>query len=298
VVIALYTPGCGYYANPTKKRIGRSDDTDFYTATSIGSIFTECVAAAARSLMGDTFCQSATFVEIGAENQQTTTVPSGFLNHRRSGCNEPIHLEGKCVVFSNELFDAQPFDRLVFSNGSWKRCGVEVVENTLHPCILPDCLQNLQPLPDGLPTSAEEGYVLDVPSGAERLLKQIFADSWEGLFIAFDYGKDWKDITRHFPEGTARCYSKHRQNNQLFSNPGEQDITHDVCWDRMEVLLKTAGCNQVQTLRQETFLVRYAMDVITPALANTDDFYTRRKLMELLHPGHLGAKFQVLTGIR
>ena len=50
--------------------------------------------------------------------------------------------------------------------------------------------------------------------------------------------------------------------------------------------------------RQEAFFMRYAAEEIEKILAeNTGAFSpARQTLMELLHPAHLGAKFQMLTG--
>lgn len=295
---ALYAPELGYYQRTDRKRVGRDAHTDFYTASSLGACFHACVTTAAQTLLGSEFCQRTQFVEIGAEADEALSELEGFAHRKSLRLGAPLTLTGNCVVFSNELFDAQPFDQFCFHHGQWRLTGVELSDTELRPCILPDSLQTLRPAVAELPQDATDGYCVDVPTGAEQLLTTLVSQAWEGLFIAFDYGHDWQTLITETPQGTARAYQNHEKHNAIWRDPGQQDITHHVCWDRLEAILRDHGFASVTTQRQESFLMRYALPWIQQALENTQDFYTRRKLMELLHPGHMGTRFQVLSGIR
>ena len=50
--VALYHPVLGYYSQ-SKKRVGYSSGTDFFTATTSGQIFGELVAASCESLLNE-----------------------------------------------------------------------------------------------------------------------------------------------------------------------------------------------------------------------------------------------------
>lgn len=293
---ALFTPKLGYYARQDKLRVGRRGEADFYTAASLGPVFYDLVGTGARTLAGEDFCQKAAFIEIGAEPSQAPLSLKNFQSHQRMQLGDALKLSGECVVFSNELFDAQPFDSWRFDGQQWQRMGVEVLKNTLRLAPLPKGIDP-RPQPEGLPEQASEGYTIDVPVGAELLLEQLVAQEWKGVFIAFDYGKDWVELCQHHHEGTARAYRHHRQHNDWLADPGEQDITHHIAWDRLENILRKQGFRNVQTLRQEAFFMRYAAPVVQAAI-ESEDMPVRRTLTELLHPAHMGTKFQVLVGVR
>jgi SAM-dependent MidA family methyltransferase len=114
--LALYDLTVGYYRSG-RTRIGYADGTDFLTASTSGPVFGELVAAASASLVrarggapGD-----FVFVEIGTEvaGGVLAGVSHPFGAARTVRVGEPIELSGRCVVFSNELFDAQPCRRFV-----------------------------------------------------------------------------------------------------------------------------------------------------------------------------------------
>ena len=54
----------------------------------------------------------------------TTDFFASFLGAKTVRLGERVTLDGECVVFSNELFDAQPFVRSVFRDGRWVEMGV------------------------------------------------------------------------------------------------------------------------------------------------------------------------------
>ncbi len=294
--IALYHPAVGYYRQ-ARQRVGYGPGTDFYTASTSGAIFGELIVASCRSLLKGADLSTFTFVEIGAEPGagilREVTHPFGAARTIRVG--EPITLSGSCVVFSNELFDAQPFRRFVRRDGRWhelavRLCGEQLAETTLSAAAIP---------PE-LPGEAPEGYVIDAPFAATDLLQSIAAQPWRGLFIACDYGKSWRELTTATPAGTARTYARHEQGNDLLARPGEQDLTCHVCWDWLAAGLTAARFSSPQLESQEAFLVKSAGAFIEAASTADAARFSQRKLalMQLLHPAHLGQKFQVLHAVR
>ncbi len=297
--LALYGHEIGYYRK-SQSRVGTKPGTDFFTATSVGSFFGELICAAVAKLAGPEKLSGLHFVEVGAE--PTGGILNGishpFASTRTIGIGETVSISGPSVVFSNELFDAQPFRRFVFRQGGWREIGVELRGDALHEIELPSVASTL-PL-GSLPVSASEGYRMDAPIRSVELLDHIAAQPWSGWFIAFDYGKTWSDLALNFPAGTARAYFRHQQSNDLLARPGEQDLTCHVCWDWLMDALQKTGFQNPQLEWQESFFVHHAGDFIEKTLAAEMSRMSRKKmaLLQLLHPTQLGQKFQVLYASR
>lgn len=297
VDLALYAPEIGYYRR-AQTRVGRTAETDFFTSSSSGPIFGELVAAACCALLGPERARTHSFVELGAEQGRSVLdgVPHPFASVRTIGVEDSLSLRGPSVVFSNELFDAQPFRRFIFLRGRWRERGVALLNDTLADVAI-DRPATLDPQ---LPASAPEGYTLDLPLAARTLAARIAAEPWTGLFVAFDYGKSWAQLTTETPQGTARAYSHHRQSNDLLSQPGEQDLTCHVCWDWIGEALQAGGFHSSRVESQEAFFVHHAAELLSRETAATAGHFSPRKqaLLQLLHPAHLGFKFQVMHARR
>lgn len=307
MALALYHPQLGYYRQD-RTRVGRDAQSDFYTATSSGPIFGELISAACINLLGTQDLRDFTFIEIGAEPGggvlKDVAHPFGSAHTLQLGERLDLSPHGeRLIVFSNELFDAQPVRRVVGRAGVWREIGVrlrddgrleemELNADRMRPLTLPS--------DHTLPSPAAEGYIIDLPFAASVLAADLAAQSWKGLFIACDYGKSWRELTEASPRGTARAYRRHQQSNDLLALPGEQDLTAHVCWDWLGGTLATHGFESPQVDSQEAFFVRHAGDFIGRMLAAEAAHFSPRKmsLLQLIHPANLGQKFQVLHAVR
>ena len=305
--LALYDPAAGYYAR-RRERIGRGPRTDFFTATSLGPVFGELVAAACAALLGGRAPGAHTFVEIGAEPAAPGGSGGGVLAgvaHRFGAVatiplGRPLAIPSSAVVFSNELFDAQPFHRVVRRAGRWRELGVALRAARLEEVELPDLTASVQAVAERLPAAAPEGYRLDLPLAAAALAGRIAAQPWTGLFVAFDYGKSWRELAEATPAGTARAYHRHTQHDDLLARPGEQDLTCHVCWDWLGAALTAHGFGGPMLESQEAFFVHHAAASLRRLTEAEAGRFSDRKLgvMQLLHPGNMGQKFQVLWARR
>lgn len=305
MALALYDPVLGYYRRE-HTRVGRGRGTDFYTATSLGPLFGELIAAAAATLLREAGLDPAayTFVEIGAEptGGVLTGVSHPFAALRTLRVGEPLSLAGPCIVFSNELFDAQPIRRFVRQAAGWHELGVALITNdsALQEHDLgPASAEILASLPPASETP--EAYVFDAPLAAATLAATLSNQPWHGLFLAFDYGKSFAELGHSVPAGTARAYFQHTQHNDLLAQPGEQDLTAHVCWDWLITALARVGCPTPTVSSQESFLVHHAADTLAGALAVESAKPAsprKRALMHLLHPAQMGQKFQVLHALK
>jgi SAM-dependent MidA family methyltransferase len=294
MALALYDTAVGYYRQ-RRPRVGYERGTDFFTASTSGPIFGELIDAAAFALLqaAGRDPQRHAFVEIGPETAGgvMTGVAHRFARVELRRPDEPLDLTGDCVVFSNELFDAQPCTRTVRRGNVWHELGVRLEGDRLVEVEIPSSFAAPE---------APDGYQLDRPLAAADLAAKIAAEPWQGLFLAFDYGRTWAELAHALPAGTARAYFRHTQSNDLLARPGEQDLTCHICWDWIAEALKKQGFNVSGLLSQESFLVRHAATLLQEITEAEATRLSRRKLalMQLLHPSHLGQKFQVLHAVR
>ncbi|MEX0331336.1 MAG: SAM-dependent methyltransferase [Puniceicoccaceae bacterium] len=293
--LALYHPQVGYYLRP-ESRVGHRSGTDFYTAQSLGTVYSNLVLAALEELSGsslDTF----SLVEFGPESSAGTMGPAGKSPFRETLLVRPgeaFTIPSRSIVFSNELFDAQPFRRFIRRNDKWMEAGVRITDNALDWCEL-EPAQSLPPLPE-----ASEGYIIDWPGQARQLMQDICSQSWEGLFVAFDYGLERSVIFSERPSGTGRTYADHQLGTDLLANPGHIDITCHVIWDELEDALRDNAFESIRIERQEAFFMHHSRKEIARILEGSAGSFSPEKqtLMELLHPENMGHKFQVLSARR
>lgn len=299
----LYAPKIGYYTQE-RKRVGRNPTTDFYTAESLGPVFQKLILASIQTLLKNQPLNQFTFVEIGAEPHQSLFQNSDhpFLNTLTLRPHQSLEIPPKSIVFANELLDAQPFHRLIYQNNQWHELGVQIhPNNTLSETTLPTLSPEVKNIANQLPQNAPENYQLDLPLEAENLLKKIASQNWQGLLLLFDYGFLWEDLIHNHPQGTARAYHNHKQLNNLLANPGNQDITCHICWDRLIPILKQHHFSHPTLQKQESFFIHHAPsaieEIIQPKEKNKFN-HPKQTLQEIIHPAHMGHKFQVLWGLR
>ena len=300
--VALYHPEAGYYTQK-KTRVGRKPETDFYTSSSLGSVFGRLVVESATTRLGLEKAKESVFVELGAEPGQNIfdAKHSPFKEHITLRLGESLQeLPKHSVLFANEILDAQPFHRFRYHAGQWRELGVRIQGASIEEVLLPEPTLNARTLMERLPLDTIEGYTVDIPSGAETLIQSLIPNDWEGLLFLFDYGKSIDSLLFETPQGTARAYIRHRQSNNLLATPGKQDITCHIGWEWIENVLKNMKFQDIRVDSQEACFMKYAPQTIQQIITERPGEFTpeRRTLQELIHPSHLGQKFQALSAKR
>lgn len=302
--LVLYAKDVGYYKR-TRARVGRSADRDFYTAESLGQVFARLVITAVHDLLGADTAKQSTFIEIaaepGAELLSHLGKSSPFASSQVIRQGERIQTDGPVAIFANEWLDALPFHRLIFTNKQWHERGVQLsADGKLEDVLLDALSTDVKAIQERLPINTLEGYELDLPLAAEAAIADLLAQDWTGILLLFDYGKTWQALSTDCPVGTARTYQAHTQGNDLLDQPGNKDITCDVCWDPLADLLSQNGLESVTLETQESFLVQRAQRVAESIITDAAGVFSTQQqtLMELIHPAHMGRRFQVLWGIR
>jgi len=299
--LAMYHPTVGYYTRDFK-RVGRDENADFYTATSFNPVFGELIVAATATLLGSTRAEEMNFVEIGAEpgGGVLRDIRHPFASYHTISLGQAFEIPKQAVVFSNELFDAQPVHRVVWRHGAWRELGVALQGRHLREVELSEWSAELAAAQDRLPAQADENYHIDLPLRTVPLLERIVSLPWRGLFLAFDYGKSWEELAEHTPAGTARTYHRQKMGADLLARPGKQDLTCHICWDWLEDVLIRRGFGEPVVQSQESFFMHHARQTLATITTTEAGAFSRRKrmLMQLLHPANMGQKFQALHALR
>lgn len=301
---ALYHPTHGYYIQK-KQRVGRSAQADFYTSESLGKVFAELVINAAQRLLKDKDLSSYHFIEIGAEPEssllgQLQEHPFKKESVIRQG--DPLKIpDAPIILFANEWLDALPFHRLVFLNGKWYEKAVTLnSHNDLTETLLENPSPPIQSFVERLPSTMTNGYQIDLSPETQKQIQSIADQQWSGLVMLFDYGKTWNEMTTQMPNGSARTYYNHKQGTDLLYEPGNCDITFDICWDLIQETFDQNGNTQCHLQSQEAFFVNHAQDHIKKILSDSQFTFSQEKqtLLELIHPANMGQKFQTLHALR
>jgi len=299
---ALYDPENGYYRR-LGPRVGTGRGTDFYTNLAFRSVLAPLVIAAVTNglpLPPNRY----SFVEIGAEPEGGLIRPGEahpFKEVILYGIGERIEIPDPAVVFSNEWLDALPFCRFRFHGDIWYEIGVtRNAEGRLAEVTFPFASASLERIRSDLPRNVQSGYTLDVSLEAEDQVARLLVPNWTGRWVAFDYGHSWERLLSDFPEGTGRAYWNHRQSGDLLQRPGKQDLTASVCWDRIANVLIAGGCQTPRLYRQEEYFMKCAAGAVARIVSDGPAGYRpeRSKLLSLLHPGQMGACFQVMVADR
>ena len=323
--LALYSAG-GYYERGTV--IGKKGD--FYTSVSVGPLFGELLARQFSVWLRET--ETLHLVEVGAHDgslardiiawftmhqpevaqrlEYVIVEPSGerrawqqrtleeFRNRARWETCLPHEIRG--VLFSNELLDAMPANRLRWSAelhkwGEWfvATDGIKLVWHA--GTITPEAMACAPDVGGQLAEVLPDGFTVEVSPAAAKWWNEAARALQRGRLVAIDYGltqPEWFRPDRS--NGTARAYSKHRLADDLLANPGDQDITAHVNWTAIQRVGEEAGLRTEVFSSQEQFL----MQIVKLCADDNWSAEQIRQLKTLTHPSFLGRSFRVLVQCR
>ena len=299
--LALYDHEVGYYL-AKRRRAGTQPGTDFYTASGLKQVFAPLVVAATERLLGPEHAATCTFVEIGSEPGDALLdgFAHPFASRETVRIGESIKIPERAIVFSNELFDAQPFARVIHRERVWREMGVRLEGGQLYWTELPALSSEVTTCAASLPVDPGEGYTMDLPLRAGALMRSIAAESWTGLMFAFDYGRAWDLLCTEHPRGIGRGYCSHRYADSLLARAGEQDLTCHVCWDWLETALRDTGFINIGRAGQEAFFIQHSTEAIGAIVAaHASPLSARRsQLKQLIHPALMRQRFEALWAVR
>jgi SAM-dependent MidA family methyltransferase len=350
--LALYCPNFGYYEQID---VSPGQKGDFFTSVSVGKLFGELLACQLATWLDGVPAARHQIMEAGAHDGRLAGDILTWLNTNRPDLLEGLEywiLEPSArrresqektlgefgslvrwfdswrelpsggvhgVIYSNELLDAMPVNRLGWdaSLKRWFEWGVKMVDGRF--------VWTRMPVPRGMKELAHDGVkrtgqsamavanlqpeVLEVlPDGFTTETCLAALDWWRqaagvlkaGKLMTIDYGLTAEQFfTPERKEGTLRAYYKHHQDSDLLARPGEQDITAQVNFTLVREAGEAAGLTTEGFMSQGQFLT----GIVERALIDTPRFAESlsarsRQFQALTHPEHLGQLFRVLVQVR
>jgi SAM-dependent MidA family methyltransferase len=205
------------------------------------------------------------------------------------------------VVFSNELFDAFPVNRVVMRGGSLRQLFVGLndsqfawVENEPEQSVADYC--------DRIDLTLAEGQVFEINLDAEGFVARVANLLERGYLITVDYGAARRDLLtdpgRY--EGTLRAFRRHQFGDNVLAKPGQQDLTTTIDWTQIiesgkRVDLKTAGFEQLDKFLIEQGLTELLAAVAADATDSAEAVRLLTSARQLILPTGMAASFQVLV---
>jgi SAM-dependent MidA family methyltransferase len=200
------------------------------------------------------------------------------------------------MLFSYELFDAQPVHRLVGrADGSVGELLVDLDEGGSFTWVEGELSD-----PDlvGLLAGSElvPGQIADLAPQWRPLYARLARGLGRGLLVSCDYGFERERLLdrRVRMHGTLACYQRHRVHRDPFRAVGEQDLTAHVDFSALREEGERQGLKTLAFTRQAMWL---AASGIFEELEGAD-VETRREARELLDPAGMGVEIRVLIQAR
>lgn len=255
--VALYHPAMGYYVTGAQ-RVGK--EGDFVTAPTLSPLFSYAIAGLVREFVRrcegavcsivDIGCGDGGLIrdlarQAGAENvrffgidRSLERIPeseiAGAVRYMKTV--DEIPRDGCHFVFSNELFDAIPFARLVQRHGELHELWIGEVEGGGLDWVEHEAPPSYAGYFEERAIELAEGQFADVSLEWGALYGDIARHFERALIVTCDYGYPGSGLfhprARRF--GTAAAYAGQRVSRDLLASPGEQDLTAHINFTDLE----------------------------------------------------------------
>lgn len=205
------------------------------------------------------------------------------------------------IVFSNELIDAFPVDRVVMRDGGLRQLYVDIkeekfvwIEGDLQEQVAEYCTRA------GL-SVLRECQIAEINLEAEEFIARAAGLLKSGYMITVDYGADRKDLLNPFDrlQGTLRAFRRHQLSENVLALPGRQDLTTTIDWTQIKEAGERVGLRTVRQERLDEFLIAEGLLArLTEFTSATDSGEAARltaSARELIMPTGMAAHFQVLV---
>ena len=322
---ALYHPQYGYYGSG-RARIGRRGD--FFTNVSVGSLFGTLLARQFVEMWQRLEAPAEfTIVEQGGHYGEFAADALNALREFAPACFaattyrlvEPLAalrarqqetlaafrvdwVESLAelppfvgVHFSNELLDAFPVHRVVWTSDRWMERVVDFQENRFvfvdAPLANAALASHLARLP-----AVPPGYETEVNLTAAGWLTALAAKLEAGFVLAIDYGYPRAEYYR--PErtgGTLSASAGHRREPDPLARPGEIDLTAHVDFTTLAETASVHGLDLAGFTDQHHFMVGLGgLHFHDDASVTTRTQQEIRAFKTLMHPDLMGRSFKTI----
>jgi SAM-dependent MidA family methyltransferase len=303
--LALHEPGLGYYAGGARKFGARGD---FVTAPELGSLFGRTLArqlqqfprileigagsgALAEVLVNEFDCEYLileTSTELRDRQRKRLGDRVRFLD------SLPARFSG--AIVANEVVDAMPVHAVAWREAGLMERGVYFHDGKFA--------WTEKEATGGLRNAAQEievpiPYESEINLTGQAWMRTLAERLESGVIFVIDYG-----FPRHeyyHPQrsmGTLMCHHQHRSHDDVFFEPGGQDITAHVDFSALADAAREAGLDMLGYATQAQFLVNCGItDVLAQANVENTLHYApiAAQAQKLLSPAEMGELFKVLA---
>lgn len=205
------------------------------------------------------------------------------------------------IIFSNELIDAFPVHRVVGRNGRLRELHVGLGDADEFVWVDGDPDERVAEYCARIQLELAEGQITEVNVAAEDYVSRAAALLDRGLLITVDYGSERSELLSapHRFSGTLRSFRQHRMIDDVFANPGEQDLTTTIDWTQIMAAGERNKLEVLRFQRLDHFLSEGLSDVFSEMVTSIHDPVEVLRLTtsarEMIMPDGMAASFQVLV---
>jgi SAM-dependent MidA family methyltransferase len=323
--MCLYHPDHGYYTS-NREKIGKHGD--FYTSSSLTSCFGAMIARQMEEMWHLLAKKNFTIVEYGAglgfhckdildhlksnphlyENLQYCIIEkSPFMRQKEKELlTEKVHwydtiadIPGQIdCVFSNELVDNFPVHQVV-SNQQLMEIFVDYNDGFVE--ILKPASEAVNNYFSELKVTLPDGFRTEANLDATRWISDVAKYLQKGFIITIDYG----DVSEHLYHPRRSCgtiigYKNHKITDQVFCDPGGQDITAHVNFSALSHWGMKSGLTTCGLTDQAHFLASLGFQQYLMEVSNKQKGDVLQLARQLSFVSHtllfdMGSKFKILV---
>lgn len=329
--IALYEPGLGYYSSGAFKF---GEQGDFITAPELSTVYSNCIAKQCQQVLNK--MDNGHILELGPGTgrmacdillalEKNESLPGKYFlletsadlrQRQQEYISQHIpHLEkiiywleelpGNAfngIILANEVIDALPVHRFIFSNNKLKELNVGFennrfvwIERPFDDETFKVVTRELAPFLESWP----QGYTSEINIDIQPFINSFSDCIKQGIIIIADYGYPRQDY--YHPQrinGTLLCHYRHRVHNDPFFNPGLQDITSSVNFTCLAEAAVNAGLDVCGYTTQAHFLMSCGLEEYIKQLEDGDlsnNAMLSGQIRQLTMPGAMGERFKFIA---
>jgi SAM-dependent MidA family methyltransferase len=202
--------------------------------------------------------------------------------------------------FSNELVDAFPVAVVTRSGGHLREVYVTAQGDELCEKLGPISNPAIAAAVARYANQLQEGCRVEVNLMATQWMRSVAEKLIQGFVITVDYG----DLAKYLyvedrPQGTLLTYRRHWPSDDVFTAPGQADLTAHVNFSALIDAGKEAGLEFTGFTSQQKLLLALGeanqfADLYEPGATEIENLKARLKLKRLIHPEGMGNIFKVL----
>ena len=205
------------------------------------------------------------------------------------------------IIFSNELLDAFPVNRVVMRDGRLRQLYVGLDQN-VFVWVESDLEQSIADYCDRIDLRLAEGQIFEINLDAESFIARMAGLLDRGYVITVDYGAARKDllIDRGRHDGTLRAFRRHQFGDNVLAKPGQQDLTTTIDWTQITEAGERAGLKTIRFDQLDQFLIAEGLldrlgDITRSVTDSAEAMRLTTSARELILPTGMAASFQVLV---